>query len=106
MLRTLLLIFLALPVVGYAQFPGKPIRLVVPFPAGSATDTISRILRNSVSQAIGQPKATRAVAQACANNPAALVIPCHRVVKENGDLGGYRWGVDRKRSLLEREGVS
>lgn len=56
-----------------------------------------------VAQAIGQPKATRAVAQACANNPAALVIPCHRVVKENGDLGGYRWGVDRKRSLLEKE---
>jgi len=54
-LRTLLLIFLALPVLGYAQFPGKPIRLVVPFPAGSATDTISRILGNSVSQAIGQP---------------------------------------------------
>ena len=56
-----------------------------------------------VAQAIGQPKATRAVARACATNPAALVIPCHRVVREDGDLGGYRWGVERKRSLLERE---
>jgi AraC family transcriptional regulator of adaptative response/methylated-DNA-[protein]-cysteine methyltransferase len=56
-----------------------------------------------VAKAIGQPKATRAVAQACANNPAALVIPCHRVVREDGDLGGYRWGVDRKRVLLEKE---
>ncbi len=59
-----------------------------------------------VARRIGKPTATRAVAQACANNPAALVIPCHRVVKENGDLGGYRWGVDRKRSLLEKESVS
>ncbi len=56
-----------------------------------------------VAQAIGQPKATRAVARACATNPAALVIPCHRVVREDGDLGGYRWGVERKRSLLEME---
>ncbi|OLC11235.1 MAG: hypothetical protein AUH41_01150 [Gemmatimonadetes bacterium 13_1_40CM_66_11] len=56
-----------------------------------------------VAQAIGQPKATRAVARACATNPAAFVIPCHRVVREDGDLGGYRWGVERKRSLLERE---
>ena len=56
-----------------------------------------------VARAIGQPKATRAVARACATNPTALVIPCHRVIKEGGDLGGYRWGVERKRSLLERE---
>jgi len=56
-----------------------------------------------VAQAIGQPKATRAVAQACATNPVALVIPCHRVVREDGDLGGYRWGMERKRALLKRE---
>jgi AraC family transcriptional regulator of adaptative response/methylated-DNA-[protein]-cysteine methyltransferase len=52
---------------------------------------------------IGQPKAARAVAQACASNPIAGVIPCHRVVRADGDLGGYRWGLPRKRSLLERE---
>ncbi len=59
-----------------------------------------------VARRIGQPKATRAVARACATNPAALVIPCHRVVKEDGDLGGYRWGLERKRALLEQEGGS
>jgi len=56
-----------------------------------------------VARQIGQPKATRAVARACATNPAALIIPCHRVVREDGALGGYRWGVDRKRSLLMKE---
>jgi AraC family transcriptional regulator of adaptative response/methylated-DNA-[protein]-cysteine methyltransferase len=55
---------------------------------------------------IGQPTATRAVARACATNPVALLVPCHRVVRENGDLGGYRWGVDRKKALLEREASS
>jgi AraC family transcriptional regulator, regulatory protein of adaptative response / methylated-DNA-[protein]-cysteine methyltransferase len=56
-----------------------------------------------VARAIGDPNARRAVAGACASNPAALVIPCHRVVREDGELGGYRWGVDRKRALLDRE---
>lgn len=52
---------------------------------------------------IGKPKAVRAVASACAANPIAVVIPCHRVVGSNGALSGYRWGVERKRTLLERE---
>jgi AraC family transcriptional regulator, regulatory protein of adaptative response / methylated-DNA-[protein]-cysteine methyltransferase len=56
-----------------------------------------------VARQIGQPTAVRAVARACATNPVALVIPCHRVVREDGDLGGYRWGVDRKRKLLDKE---
>src|SRR5690349_7650463 len=56
-----------------------------------------------IAQRIGQPKAARAVARACATNPAALVIPCHRVVRGNGDFGGYRWGVERKEALLENE---
>jgi AraC family transcriptional regulator, regulatory protein of adaptative response / methylated-DNA-[protein]-cysteine methyltransferase len=56
-----------------------------------------------IARRTGQPTATRAVARACATNPAALVTPCHRVIRENGDLGGYRWGVERKRQLLERE---
>ncbi|MGH7569829.1 MAG: methylated-DNA--[protein]-cysteine S-methyltransferase [Gemmatimonadales bacterium] len=56
-----------------------------------------------VARAIGQPGAVRAVAQACAANPVALVIPCHRVVGRNGALGGYRWGARRKAVLLERE---
>jgi len=58
-----------------------------------------------IARAIGKPSATRAVARACATNPAALVIPCHRVVRADGGLGGYRWGVARKRALLEQERV-
>lgn len=56
-----------------------------------------------VAKRIGQPSAVRAVARACATNPAALVIPCHRVISTNGDTGGYRWGAERKKSLLEKE---
>ena len=56
-----------------------------------------------LAQMIGDPSAVRAVAHACATNPVALVVPCHRVVRTGGALGGYRWGLDRKRALLERE---
>lgn len=56
-----------------------------------------------VAQSIGRPKAVRAVANACASNPVALVVPCHRVVQKNGSLAGYRWGVKRKAALLEKE---
>jgi O-6-methylguanine DNA methyltransferase len=52
---------------------------------------------------VGQPDAARAVARACADNRVALIVPCHRVVREDGALGGYRWGVERKRALLDRE---
>lgn len=56
-----------------------------------------------VARRIGQPSAVRAVARACATNPVALVVPCHRVVREGGALGGYRWGLSRKQALLDRE---
>jgi AraC family transcriptional regulator of adaptative response/methylated-DNA-[protein]-cysteine methyltransferase len=56
-----------------------------------------------IAAAIGQPTATRAVAGACAANPLAVAVPCHRVVRGDGKLSGYRWGVARKRALLERE---
>ena len=66
-------------------------------PAG-ATATYAEIARR-----IGAPTAVRGVAQACAANPVAVAIPCHRVVRSDGSMAGYRWGIDRKRALLERE---
>ncbi len=56
-----------------------------------------------VARTIGDPKAVRAVARACAANPVAVVVPCHRVVHKSGESSGYRWGVERKKKLLERE---
>jgi AraC family transcriptional regulator of adaptative response/methylated-DNA-[protein]-cysteine methyltransferase len=58
---------------------------------------------SAVAKKIGMPKATRAVARACATNPVAIAIPCHRVVREDGELGGYRWGIERKEQLLALE---
>lgn len=72
-------------------------RALQEIPAGSsATYT-------EIAARIGSPRAVRAVAGACAANPLAVAIPCHRVVRSNGELSGYRWGVNRKRTLLERE---
>ncbi len=56
-----------------------------------------------VARDIGEPHAVRAVARACASNPVAIAVPCHRVVRSDGGLAGYRWGVDRKKKLLEAE---
>jgi AraC family transcriptional regulator, regulatory protein of adaptative response / methylated-DNA-[protein]-cysteine methyltransferase len=69
-------------------------------PAGSTTSYAELAGR------IGAPKSVRAVAQACAANPLAVAIPCHRVVRGDGGLSGYRWGIERKRALLEREGAA
>jgi AraC family transcriptional regulator, regulatory protein of adaptative response / methylated-DNA-[protein]-cysteine methyltransferase len=57
----------------------------------------------AVAKGIGRPSASRAVARACATNPVAVAIPCHRVVRSTGEMGGYRWGVDRKKALLKME---
>jgi len=61
---------------------------------------------SDISRALGRPSATRAVARACATNPVSIVIPCHRVVRGDGSLAGYRWGIERKQALLEREKTS
>lgn len=72
-------------------------RVLREIPAGS---TLSY---REVARRIGAPRAVRAVAHACATNPLAVAIPCHRVVRSDGGLAGYRWGVERKRTLLQRE---
>jgi AraC family transcriptional regulator of adaptative response/methylated-DNA-[protein]-cysteine methyltransferase len=56
-----------------------------------------------IAERIGRPTAARAVARACATNPVSVVVPCHRVVREDGGLGGYRWGLERKQKLLDQE---
>jgi AraC family transcriptional regulator, regulatory protein of adaptative response / methylated-DNA-[protein]-cysteine methyltransferase len=66
-------------------------------PAGS---TVSY---REIARRIGAPSSIRAVAHACAANPLAIAIPCHRVVRSDGGLAGYRWGVERKQALLQRE---
>lgn len=63
----------------------------------------STLSYSGVAERIGEPRAVRAVASACAANPAALFVPCHRVVRRDGSLGGYRWGLERKRALLDVE---
>jgi AraC family transcriptional regulator of adaptative response/methylated-DNA-[protein]-cysteine methyltransferase len=78
-------------------FQMKVWRYLQAIPAGS-TQSYSE-----VAAGIGRPKAVRAVARACATNRVGIVIPCHRVIRSGGELGGYRWGLERKRALLERE---
>ena len=56
-----------------------------------------------IATALGQPDAARAVARACATNPIAVIVPCHRVIRADGGISGYRWGVNRKQAILDRE---
>lgn len=68
-----------------------------------ATELGATLSYAELAQRIGKPTAARAVASACAANQIAVLIPCHRVLRNDGGLGGYRWGVQRKRTLLQRE---
>ncbi len=88
---------LPLDVAGTA-FQARVWQALREIPAGS-THTYTQ-----VAAAVGSPSSVRAVARACATNPAALVVPCHRVIRSDGSLAGYRWGLEVKRSLLEAEG--
>jgi AraC family transcriptional regulator of adaptative response/methylated-DNA-[protein]-cysteine methyltransferase len=85
--------------VGGTVFQRKVWQAIRKIPPGSTASY------TEVAQSIDLPNSVRAVARACGANPLALVIPCHRVVRSNGDVAGYRWGVARKRALLQREAV-
>ena len=101
-------------VVGFIEAPSLGLNLPLDVQGTAFQERVWQALREippgatvsyaQVAARIGQPKATRAVAQACGANPLAVAIPCHRVVRRGGELSGYRWGVDRKRELLAREG--
>lgn len=94
---------------------GNPPRLELPLDLQATAfqrrvwQELQRIPRGStrtysqVAKALGNPKAVRAVARACATNPVSIVVPCHRVIREDGSLAGYRWGLSRKQQLLAQE---
>ncbi len=102
-------------VVGFVEAPANGLDLPLDVRGTAFQERVWQALRaipagttatyTDIAAAIGMPKAVRAVAQACGANPAAIAIPCHRVVRTDGSLSGYRWGVERKRALLEREGA-
>lgn len=100
-------------VVGLIEVPGTGLDLPLDLRGTAFQERVWQALRtipagttasySEIAQRIGAPRAVRAVAQACAANALAVAIPCHRVVRSDGNLSGYRWGVERKRQLLERE---
>ena len=100
-------------VVGFVEAPAVGLDLPLDVRGTSFQRRVWQALRkiptgstasySDIARLIGEPKAVRAVAQACGANPLAVVIPCHRVLRSDGALSGYRWGVERKRMLLERE---
>lgn len=100
-------------VVGLIEAPGNNIELPLDIRGTVFQQQVWQALRDvpvgetvsyaAIAARIGRPAAVRAVAGACAANPLAVAIPCHRVVRTDGGLSGYRWGVERKRALLERE---
>ncbi|MDQ8017816.1 MAG: bifunctional DNA-binding transcriptional regulator/O6-methylguanine-DNA methyltransferase Ada [Bordetella sp.] len=102
-------------VVGLVEAPGQGAELPLDVRGTAFQQRVWQALRAippgttasyaEIAERIGAPAATRAVAQACGANPLAVAIPCHRVVRRDGSLSGYRWGVERKRSLLAREGA-
>ena len=103
-------------VVGFIEAPRLGLNLPLDVRGTAFQRRVWRALREiplgttvsyaQIAQRIGAPKSARAVARACGANPLAVVIPCHRVVRSDGGLSGYRWGVERKRRLLQRESQS
>jgi AraC family transcriptional regulator of adaptative response/methylated-DNA-[protein]-cysteine methyltransferase len=104
---------LAAKVIGFVETPGSGLDLPLDVQGTAFQHRVWEALRRipagatasyaEIAQSIGAPKAVRAVARACAANRLAVAIPCHRVVRTGGALSGYRWGVERKRALLDKE---
>lgn len=103
-------------VVGFVDAPGGGLTLPLDIRGTAFQQRVWQTLRQipagstatyaEIAARVGRPEAARAVARACAANPLAVAIPCHRVVRTDGSLSGYRWGIDRKRRLLQREGMT
>ncbi|QRZ15849.1 bifunctional DNA-binding transcriptional regulator/O6-methylguanine-DNA methyltransferase Ada [Paracoccus methylovorus] len=103
-------------VIGFVEAPGLGLDLPLDIRGTAFQQRVWQALRQippgttasyaDIARSIGEPRASRAVAQACATNGIAVAIPCHRVVRSDGGLSGYRWGVERKRALLDREGAT
>jgi AraC family transcriptional regulator, regulatory protein of adaptative response / methylated-DNA-[protein]-cysteine methyltransferase len=103
-------------VVGFVEAPALGLSLPLDVQGTAFQQRVWQALREipagstasyaDIAARIGAPNGARAVAQACGANPLAVAIPCHRVVRNDGALSGYRWGIDRKRTLLDREGVA
>jgi AraC family transcriptional regulator of adaptative response/methylated-DNA-[protein]-cysteine methyltransferase len=103
-------------VVGFVEAPALGLDLPLDVRGTAFQERVWQALReippgstatySQIAASIGAPSAGRAVAQACAANPLAVAIPCHRVVRRDGSISGYRWGVERKRALLKREGAA
>lgn len=102
-------------VVGFIEAPAVGLNLPLDVRGTAFQERVWQALREipagetasytQIAERIGSPKSVRAVALACSANKIAVAIPCHRVVRQSGELSGYRWGVDRKRALLDREGA-
>lgn len=100
-------------VIGFVENPSLGLNLPLDIRGTAFQQRVWQALReipagitlsySEIAKKLGNPKAARAVAKACAANTLAVAIPCHRVVRQNGSLSGYRWGVARKQVLLERE---
>jgi AraC family transcriptional regulator of adaptative response/methylated-DNA-[protein]-cysteine methyltransferase len=103
-------------VVGFVEAPAQGLDLPLDLRGTAFQQRVWQALRKipagttttytEIAKRIGRPKAVRAVAQACAGNAIAVAIPCHRVVRLDGSLSGYRWGVARKRALLDKEAAA
>ena len=103
-------------VVGFVESPGIGLDLPLDVRGTAFQQRVWQALREippgqtasyrEIARKMGSPRSIRAVAGACAANAIAVAIPCHRVVRSDGELSGYRWGIERKRALIEREALT